>query len=158
MAMRLNRKLSTLEAARLASPAINVEDLHRLAIALAEVAAEEAIRSRPFADRVRLLYEQIPATRKRQDAPSPFGLGLIPIKQIDGRWIDPSLPLDPYFLFEVYGPLQLTKALSIFPLYKLKEASAKVEERNPGTKPKHRGQKAAIINYIAGALTSENHQ
>lgn len=156
MATTIFRKLSTNEAAKLAGSALDLHDLKRLSIALAEAAAEEVIRSRTFAERVRALYESVPATvdSRGNSSPSALTLDLVPIKPLDGRWVDPSTPLDPYFVLDTFGPHQLERALAIFPLTKLKEASAAVEARNPGTKPTNRGQKAAIIAYIVEELTT----
>lgn len=152
MATRTLRKLSTHEAAKLASSVLDLADLKRLAAALAEAAAEEAIHNRAFAERVRALYAEVPGSGKAhplQEAP------LVPIRQGDWRPYDPGEALDPYFLLDLYGDHQLAQALNRYTLVKLKEASAAVEARNPGTKPANRGQKAAIIAYIVEKLTTQ---
>lgn len=147
------RKLSTNEAAKFASSALDLSDLKRLAAALAEAAAEEVIRNRTFAERVRTLYSEIPEGRAAKMAQDEEPL--VPIRQGEWKPINPGAPLDPYFLLNLYGSHQLERALSRYTLVKLKEASAAVEARNPGTKPANRGQKAAIIAYIVEKLAAQ---
>jgi hypothetical protein len=149
----MTRKLSTTEAARLASVRLELDDLKRLAVALAEAAAEEVIRNRAFAERVLALYAEVPTAARRVKVSSAFDVELVPIKNIEGREINPAAPLDPYFLLDAYGPQQLEQALNLFPVAKLKEAAVMVESRNAGTKPKNRGMKAALISYIVEQLT-----
>lgn len=148
MTIALQRKLSTSEAAKLASSILELDDLRRLTIALAEAAAQELVGNRPFAARVRALYDEVPATPSRASAPDPFATQLVPIKMVPGRDINPAAPLDPYFLLEVYGASQLETALNLFPVAKLKEGAAMVERHHPGTKPTNRGRKAALVEYI----------
>jgi len=152
MATLMKRKLSTNEAAKLASAVLDLDDLKRLAIALAEAAAEEVVRSRAFADRVRALYGEVPTSTGKSTGASALQIDLVPIRRIEGRDIDPAAPLDPYFLLDLYGPGQLERALGLFPVAKLKEASAKVERQHPGTKPTNRASKAALIIYIMDKL------
>ena len=147
MATTVKRKLSTTEAAKLARGALGLNDLHRLAIALAEVAAEETLHSRVFADRVRLVYEQVP-TPSHSSRPDPFAARLVPIKIVEGRDINPAAPLDADFLLEVYGGHQFPDALGLYPVAKLKEAAKRIADRKPGTKPAHWGQKTPLIEYI----------
>lgn len=154
MTTLMKRKLSTNKAAKLAGAALDLKDLKRLAAALAEAAAEEVVRNRAFADRVRALYAEVPASTRKPPGVTAFDIDLVPIRRIEGREIDPAAPLDPYFLLDLYGPAQLEKALGLFPLAKLKEASATVERRHPGTKPTNRGSKAALIAYIVDRLTN----
>jgi hypothetical protein len=145
MPTTVKRKLSTAEAAKHASVVLGLDDLKRLGIALAEAAADEATSNRAFAEKVRLIYSAIPVTGKKQSVESA---DLVPIKKIPGRAFDPSAPLDPYFLLDLYGQHQLSAALEREPLSRLKEAVAIVEQRYPGTRPKNKAQKASNINYI----------
>jgi hypothetical protein len=117
-------------------------------MALVEVAAQEAERNHSFANRVRATYAALPPTRTRTKMVTAFDVKLVPIKQVEGREINPAASLDPYFLNEVYGAAQLPTALSIFPVSKLKEGAEMVERRNPGTKPTSRAQRQALIDYI----------
>lgn len=145
MPTTVKRKLSAAEAAKHASVVLGLDDLKRLGIALAEAAAAEASSNHAFAEKVRQLYSAIPATGRKQAVESA---DLVPIKQLPGRAFDASAPLDPYFLLELYGRHQLSAALEREPLSRLKEASAIVERRHPGTRPKNKAQKASNIDYI----------
>jgi hypothetical protein len=51
-------------------------------------------------------------------------------------------------LYEAYGPKQFPQLLDLLSLDRLKEVSAVVEGRNPGTKAKNKSVKASIIDYI----------
>jgi hypothetical protein len=154
MATLVKRKLSTNEATKLASAALDLDDLKRLAVALTEAAAEEVVRNRTFANRVRTLYAEIPTSTRKVIGATALDSDLVPIRRIEGRAFDPAAPLDPYFLLDLYGPHQLEKALNLFPTVKLKEASAKVEQQHLGTKPENRGSKAALVAYIVGKLAT----
>ncbi len=78
---------------------------------------------------------------------------LTPIRQVDPKLFGPDKPLDPYLVHYAYGDDQLRPALERFPGGELKKAAVLVEQRNPGTKPENRSQKAALINYIVAHVT-----
>jgi hypothetical protein len=154
------------EATARASRFLHLEDTKRLAAAIAEAAADELVRNHAFAELVRGRYGQL-APRKpvrttpRTTTPRPKMTGvtlpdddLIPIKRIEGQRITLAGPVDPYFLHEFYGAHQLRRALERHPLRKLQEASALVEERNPGTRPTKKTDKVAIVDYIVAHVTA----
>lgn len=145
----VTKKRQTLaEVAERAARQLDLDDIKRVSLALVEAASVELEKSHTFENRVRAFYDALAPARPRSRMVTAFDVKLVPIKQIDGREINPAAPLDPYFLYEVYGAEQLPTALSIFPVSKLKEGAAKVEQQNPGTKPSNRGQKQALIDYI----------
>ena len=147
------RTATVTEIAERTSKQLGLPDVKRVGVALAEIAAQEAERNRAFAERIRMLYAGLAPTRERKKMLTAFDVTLVPIKHVQGRELNPAEPLDPYFLFEVYGPAQLPTALSIFPVAKLKEGAAIVERRYPGTRPTNRGQKQALINYMVQWVT-----
>lgn len=150
----VTKRTSTVtEIAERASKQLGLPDVKRVGIALAEIAAQEAERNRAFAERIRTLYDGLAPARERKKMLTAFDVKLVPIKHVQGRELNPADPLDPYFLFEVYGPAQLPTALSMFPVAKLKEGIAIVERRHPGTKPTNRGQKQALIDYMVLWIT-----
>jgi hypothetical protein len=116
----------TTEALNQASQLLSLDDPKRLGAALAEVALEEAQRNPAFADRVCQCYEAL-APRK---APRATQRGktlqellledadLIPLKRIERAEITIGCPVDPYFLVELYGSHQLSRALGRYPLKK----------------------------------------
>lgn len=128
------------------------DDLKLLSTAVAEAAAEEAKQNSAFTQRVRALYDELASLKdvrtSRSRKASEDDVPLVPIGHIEGRKIDPAAPLDPYFIFQLYGKDQLRRALSRYSLANLKEGLAQVERRNPGTKPRSRASKQAIIDYI----------
>ena len=130
---------------------LGLDDIKLLGTALAEVAIDEASRDPGFANRVRAIYQELvdlKAARPSRPRKSVSDeVELVPLIKIEGRRIDPFGPLDPYFLFEVYGAAQLRAALSGYPLARLKEAAEMVEQRT-GIKPKGRATKASITDYI----------
>ena len=62
--------------------------------------------------------------------------------------VDPFAPPDPHDIIRVYGYHQLGRALQDYTLDMLKQTADKVQAEHPGTKPKSRGSKAAVIAYI----------
>lgn len=153
MSTAVKRNLSVDQAAKQAARRMGLEDAKRLSIALAVAAAEESDENAAFAARVRAIYSILPPTStvKRSQgkkASQAFDLDLVPIKQVDGFSFDPSMPIDPYLVYDGYGGKQLSQVLAVLSLPKLKQSSALVEQRNPGTKPKSRANKVAIIDYI----------
>lgn len=150
-------------AARSLAFLFNVEDASRVSLAVLLAAADELEQNPRFAARVRTLYEQLPAKAPRGtgasgkgDAAKILASTLQPIRYVEDREINPAAPLDPYFLLDVYGAHQLRQALDLFPLAKLKEGAEAVMERNPGTKPKNKGSKPAVIDYIVQRLAQNN--
>lgn len=151
----MKRKLSATEAAKQAAFSLGLDDVKRVGIALAAAAADEVSSNARFAEKVRLLYSVAPASAATtRSTRSTETVELVPLKPVPPgtRIINPAAPLDPYFIYDVYGVEQLPRALALFPLEKLKEATAKVEQRNPGTKPKSRGSKAGHIDYIVAHI------
>src|SRR5258708_35515725 len=148
MSTALKRTSTLTEISERTGKQLGLADVKRSSLALAAVAAQEPERSHIFAERIRTAYAALAPTKQRTKLLTAFDVKLVPIKHIQGRELNPAAPLDPYFLLEVYGAAQLPTALSIFPVAKLKEGAAVVEQRNPGTKPKNRGQKQPLINYI----------
>lgn len=149
-------KLTVNDAAKHAALILDLDDPKRLSIALAYAASEEIEHNARFAAQVRTVYDALAAV-------SPTGAGgrgrggsgtkapvvnLVPVKHLEGYEVDLAAPLDPYFLYEVYGAQQLPIALNLFSATRLKEAVALVQERNPSTKPTSRSRKEALIEYI----------
>lgn len=148
------RAATVTEIAERASKHLGLPDVKRVSVALAEVAAQEAERNRGFAERIRVLYEELAPTRVRTKMVTAFDVKLVPIKHVQGRELNPADPLDPYFLFEIYGPAQFPTALSMFPVAKLKEGVVVVERRHPDTKPTNRAQKQSLIEYMVRWVSS----
>lgn len=151
-----------------AAELLRLDDIKRLAAAVAEVAADELLRDPDFAQRVRGRYEQLAPRKPVRTTPRPATAprrataaataspddDLVIIKQVDPRNLPQVGLVDPYFLHEIYGAHQLRRALERHPLRKLQEASALVEERNPGTRPTKKTDKAAIVDYIVAHVTT----
>lgn len=66
---------------------------------------------------------------------------------------DPYSPPDPATLIRTYGVAQLARALHDYSVDSLKQTASKLEARYPGTKPKNRGHRAALIAYIVEQST-----
>ena len=89
---------------------------------------------------------------RRTSAPKP---ALTPIPHVDPKLFGPEQALaNPYLVQYAYGNEQLVPVLERFPVSELKRAVAVVEQRNPGTKPTNRAQKAALISYITEYVTT----
>jgi hypothetical protein len=142
------------EAAQQVATTLGLEDQKRVSAALAEAAAEAVRRDSLFAARVRILYNQMtpaPATRRtttqgRGTRAAP-DVELVPIKQVEGWFLNPAAPPDPYFLLEVYGSKQLPLALQRYTVARLREAVELVQQRNPGTRPTGKTRQH-LIDYI----------
>ncbi|HEX8995192.1 MAG TPA: hypothetical protein VF812_04115 [Ktedonobacterales bacterium] len=137
-----------------ASEYLELEDAKRLGAALT-IAAAETLRTYPqLADMVRRVYEELQPPKKTtsgnrgKKAPE---VELIPVKSMEGQFRDPSAPLDPYFLLELYGPKQLPLALDRYTATRLREGVKTVQARHPGTKPAGTA-KQALIDYIVTVL------
>jgi hypothetical protein len=149
---RLTPTQRVTEAAQQVASTLGLEDQKRVSAALAEAAAEAVRRDSLFAARVRILYKEMtpaPATRRAtaggtRAAPD---VELVPIKQVEGWFLNPGAPPDPYFLLELYGPKQLPLALQRYTVARLREAVELVQQRNPGTGPRGKTRQA-LIDYI----------
>jgi hypothetical protein len=141
-------------------PALN--DTAILGTALAKAAAVEVRRNATFAREVRREYAELTALRGQtsqrearraaQEALPP----LVPVRtDLPFRPIDPFAPPDPHFLSEVYGRQQLGRALQEYTVDILKRTAAATEARHPGTKPRNRGQRQPLINYIVEQYNKE---
>lgn len=150
MSVDAKPKYSLAQAAKDAATELDLQDLNRLRIALASAAAEQVGHNPVFAARVRMIYNTLAAatTRAKPTTARALAAALMPIKRVEGVVIDPVAPVDPALLLEIYGPHQLPTALDLFSLAQLKEAAARIAERHPGTKPRNRTSKAAVIEYI----------
>ena len=143
-------------AARSIAFLLSVDDANRASLAVLLAAADEIEQNSRFAARVRAAYDLLPPSKaprptgssRTSDAEKILTSTLTPIRHVEGHEINLAAPLDPYFLLEVYGAHQLREALDLFPLAKLKEGVEAVMERNPGTKPKSKSSKAAVVDYI----------
>jgi|SRR5579872_89378 len=131
---------------------LGLDDLNLLAIALAETAADEIGRNTSFSERVRHSYQELAQIKSKPKASkartSRPATKLVPIAHIDDAVVDPYAPPDPNFLLRLYGPAQLRAALEDYTLDKLKEAAVSIQQKYPGTKPKSKASKAAVIDYI----------
>lgn len=151
--------VATTTLARVLATALGLPDAGRVEAAALLVAAEEVEQSSHFAARVRAAYDLLPeskATRKAtsgEDAVAKIlSSTLTPVRYVEGREINLAAPLDPYFLLEMYGANQLRQALDLFPLAKLKEGAEAVMVRSPGSKPRSRSSKAAVVDFIVEQL------
>lgn len=153
-----------------ANAALHPEDAKRLAAALVEIAVEELQRNPGFQLRVRSRYDEL-APHKPERARRASGTKktatpvkfrpieeLVAVKRIPGRSFNLGEPLDPYFLYDLYGAEQFRDALWNFPMPKLIEAVEIVQEHHPKTKPRNKRSKEAVIEYliqyVAPAATS----
>ena len=127
--------------------------MKRLSVALTIVAVDRLRNDASLMEHIRAVYEDLapkrPATAKRQKRADD--IHLTPVKSMEGRPFDPSAPIDPYFLLELYGPEQLALALSRYTAPRLREGVKAVQARHPGTKPEGAG-KQALIDYIVTIL------
>lgn len=139
---------------------VKPKNLKHLSVALAESVAEEVGRNPSLRQHIVTLYQELanaskpamaPRASRRTSAPKPE---LTPIRHVDPKLFGPDKPLDPYLVQYAYGNEQLVPVLERFPVSELKRAVAVVEQRNPGTKPTNRAQKAALISYITEYVTT----
>lgn len=138
---------------------VSPSELKYLALALTQIAADEAEQNANFATRVRSMYASLlpqkAATSKRSGENKVWQVKLTPIGDMDESLIDPYGPPNPFGLQQLYGDEQLHLALERYTPARLREAVAIVQERYPGTKPKSMS-KAAIIDYIVKTLTASS--
>lgn len=135
---------------------LQLEDSKRLSFALTIAAAEYSQVDDVMASRVQAIYKELaPGSVKTgsstRDSSSSVEDDLVPIKTVEGRYIDPAGPPNPYFLLELYGDKQLARALNRYTAPRLRLAVKEVQAQNPGTKPKS-GSKQAMIDYIVTLL------
>ncbi len=153
-AKRLTVTQRVAQAAEVTAQHLHVDDSKRASAALAEAAVEELLCNPAFAQRVRGWYDELaPAAPKRarttagrtQRTPKRE---LVPLRIVESGEVNISAPLNPYLTYEMYGADQFADALREYSLSNLKEAVEIVQERNPGTKPRNKGQKEPIIEYL----------
>ena len=142
-------------AVKQASEMLALEDAKRLSSALIVAAVDWLPHDASLVERIRTVYEDLApkrgsAARGRSKA-SDLDIDLKPIKSMEGRFRDPTAPVDPYFLLELYGPDQLALALSRYTAPRLRAGVKTVQARHPGTKPGGAG-KQAMIDYIVTIL------
>lgn len=146
------------EALQRASEILGIEDTKRLGAALTIAAVDRLQEDASLIEYIRLVYEDLAPKRvvatkgqKVQKKATEPEIELKPVKSMEGRLYDPSAPIDPYFLLELYGPDQLALALSRYTAPRLREGVKAVQARHPGTRPGGTG-KLALIDYIVTIL------
>ncbi len=131
---------------------LGFEDSKRLSAALTIAATDRLLNDPSLKEYIRTLYEELAPKRvAATKPPKSTDVELKPVKSMEGRFRDPSAPVDPYFLLELYGPDQLKLALSRYTAPRLREGVKAVQARHPGTKPEGAG-KQALIDYIVTIL------
>jgi hypothetical protein len=131
----------------------NLNDTAILGTSLAEVAAREMRQNAHFAGEVRKVYDELAAlqrpTGKRAEAKAEALPPLVPIRtDLPYRKVDPYAPPDPAWLVLAYGQHQLARALHDYTVDQLKRTAANIEAKHPGTRPRNRGQRQPLIDYI----------
>ena len=136
-----------------ASAILGLADGKRLSAALTIAAADRLQIDSSLKEYICTLYEQLAPNRAAPAKGKSKGedIQLVPVKSMEGRDFDPSAPVDPYLLLELYGPDQLGLALSRYTSPRLREGVKAVQARHPGTKPGGTG-KQAMIDYIVTIL------
>ncbi len=149
------RPTTLTEASKRIGAMLGLTNSKRLGEALATALMDEVERNPAFVGKVERLYAastpaKAPATKRepKPRLPKTALVDLVPIKHVAGFEFNPAAPMDPYLLHEAFGANQLRTILEALPLAKLRESAAKVERRNPGTRPTNRTQKTALIEYI----------
>ena len=131
---------------------LGLQDTVAATSAAAEVLAEDVIWNKELAVRVRAAYEDLtrikPKARQASSRADHSDTDFKPIHSVDPHRINPYGPLDPYVLYDGYGPQQLPNMLRTYGLERLKEAASVVQQRHPGTKPTNKSRKDSIIAYI----------
>ena len=142
-------------------------DLKYVALALAEVAADEILINPDFANKIKRILDSVfpkkdskesrSIAKKQEPANSPIQKtskkrspidSLIPLKSIDMRIINPYASPDPYLLYDVFGREQLEIALKEFTLPTLREMTASIEAKHvDGPKP-NKSKKDSMIQFI----------
>lgn len=142
---------------------VEPRDLNYLALALTEVAAQEAERNSAFNQRIRQLYEAIIPPKKvvktrgassiQRPTQAEILAPLRAVGTVDPERIAPYAPPDPYALMDLFGAEQLPRALYRYTLDNLKRAVPFVQAQHPGTKPTSMAKKDAIVEYIMRYVT-----
>ena len=150
------------KAAEATAQSLHLNDPKWVAAALAEIAAEEVSRNPSFGVRVRNRYDELaPAPRRRGGAsrttePTAPKRVLVPRKMIETGEVNIAAALNPYRLYDIYGADQLADALREYTLASLREAVECVQERHPDTKPRNKGQREPIIEYIVRYVVADS--
>jgi hypothetical protein len=158
---RLTATQRATQAAQQAAEFLELSDARAVAAALTEVALQGVRVDATFAARVRSLYGEIVTSGKSKRTPTPTqraqraapDVELVPRRHIGTHDANPGAAPDPAYLLELYGPDQLPLALARYKLPDLKLAAELVQQRNPGTKPTNKGNRDALIAYIARYVT-----
>jgi hypothetical protein len=126
-----------------------------LGTALAEVAARQIAHNPQFGREVRELYQEL-ASSRRSTPPRPSRRALAPLEPLRhaGGEVDPFSPPDPRKLIYVYGVDKLGRALQDYTMDMLKQTVENVQREHPGTKPRTKSSKAALIEYIVQYSTN----
>jgi hypothetical protein len=136
---------------------LRLTDSKRLAAALVEIAVEEIERNPGFRLRVQGHYSQLapqPPVRAARQQPRSASTAkkrledFVPVKRIPGQSFNVAERLDPYFLYELYGPDQFRGVLSCFDVPRLQEAVQVVQERHPNTSPRNKRSMESLIDYL----------
>ncbi len=155
-------------------------DLKYVALALAEVGAEEVINNPHFAQKVKAILDEIVPKKelnaprstsnrakhqKQKDNTATIQKGrqkkslldnLVPLKPIDMRIINPYSSPDPYLLHEVFGSVQLAIALREFTMHTLREMVGVVETQNPDLPKPNKRNKDSIVQFILEAVENKH--
>lgn len=122
---------------------------------IAVTAALEAVHERlawdsDLQERILEKYQEIAALggEARQKKQADLGPAPVPIRSVPLEQYTPYGKFDPYQLNWEYGESQLRAVLVRGTQRDLREATAIVKERNPGTKPTNASSKDAMIDYI----------
>jgi hypothetical protein len=137
-----------------AAAILGLDDVKLVGAVVLESALEELRHNRAFSQRVREAY-QVAAKPKKTPAKKPAvrpakpKVELKPLRTDETHQINIAAAIDPYYLYEVFGPEQLPLALGQFTAKKLMdEAVPLVQKRHPGTGPSNQRKKDVVIAYI----------
>jgi hypothetical protein len=137
--------------------ATDLGDSAILGTALAEVAAREIARNPQFGREVRQLYDELKQTQARpapRTTRQPQALEPLVAIRHTGKNIDPYGPPNPQDLIYAYGEDKLGRALQDYTMDRLKMAAENIQREHPGTKPRSKSSKAALIDYIVEYSTN----
>ena len=156
MSNAVMRKPSAAEIIKQIASTLGVEDTSKLNLALLLTAADEVDRNSAFAARVRNRYQLLPNSQAKSTLRANRELPrLTLLKHVEGFTFNAADTPNPYLINEAFGIKQLRELLDYLPLFKVKEASAIVEQRNPGTKPTNKSKKDAVIEYIVRYVAND---
>jgi hypothetical protein len=141
--------------------AVGLEDLKVLSAAVAEVAARFAEEDPHFKRAVQDAYQDLLAAQKTRPLRQPLRPStrpqLTPVGSAEGFDMGPGAPLNPKALLALYGAGQLRTALEGYSLAALKGAATEIEASHPDTKPKNRGRKDDVIDYIVAQVAGDGY-